>query len=140
MNRPTIDLSAAAAAYGLDTVPPIVWDESVGESIAGFDFGDKSIHVSSLLMSEDMTDDYSEHRFMAAGAPRLDREDAVRFILAHELWHAAQWTNDYERTLRQSMVERYSQLFGAGLHDELGIEQEADKHAATAYKLVRVTP
>lgn len=133
--HPDIDLSDAARAYGLSYVPPVVWDmDEHGQAQygAGFSPDDKTIHASEWFFAQDLTDPYDESRFKSAGAPRLDASDARRFVLAHELWHAAQYERDPVGTLLRGPSS------GDPNHDERDDEQSADKHAATVYRLVRI--
>lgn len=137
-----IDLTAAARAYGLTYVPPVVQmlpDDDNYYNEAYFLYTDKTIYIGSLF-NDDNTDDYSEQRFMVAGAPRLNEEDARKFILAHELWHARQWEMDPTGAREQTLKENMAALLGDhDAHDRASLEREADKHAAQVYKLVRIT-
>lgn len=144
MLKPNIDVTEAARAYGLRRVPPLVWDY---DEIAAFELGDLdalfsgadaafsptdwTLHLGTHLLNEDwLTSDYNEGRFKKAGVSVvLGSDDALRFIIAHELWHAVQDEHSHE-CWKGSVY--------APNHDKLPSEIDADQHAAKAYKLVKV--
>lgn len=156
-----VDLTAAAKFYGLQTVPPIVADKTISaSSVAAYDLRDGMIHVSPQLMQSDLTDTYDEDRFAAAGAPRLDNENAHKFVIAHELWHAHQeqqygMARLHEQRGQQMQRERevyvdaaMAEMSGRDvtdqanarldeIHDGDPMELDADRHAATAYQLIK---
>ena len=151
--HPTIDLTEAAKFYGLRHIPRIVFDSPEDDSysaVASFTPHGWALHVGSLFdPRENITDSYSEHRYTNAGASPLSRGDAERFILAHELWHAVEWERDFKGTLHETIREnfqsRLGELLGAsndeldGVHDESPLESDADRHAAQAYSLIKIS-
>lgn len=156
-----VDLTEAAKFYGLRNVPPVVWD-ALDPHNAAYDYTSRAIHIDPEFFKQEFTDEYSEKRFTRAGAGKLDSEDAKRFIVAHELWHARQYELDvdavhrdkvrmdaqanavYQNAYIDSMLglltdEEESKVDAEldRIHDQDPVERSADKHAAQAYKLVK---
>lgn len=136
-----IDLTDAARAYGMSYVPRVVTGPKEllmaivygGDPVAAFDADTHTIHVWPDLFNDPQ--EYDESRFHAAGAPTLCGHDRARFILAHELWHAHQHELYGDAVMqREAHKANTSEL----AHDSAFIEQDADKHAAQVYKLVKI--
>lgn len=150
-----VDLTDAAKAYGLTFVPPIT---AASETpTAAWDPDTQAMELNPAFWDQSLTDDYSQSRFKRAGAPKLDYEDAHRFVLAHELWHARQDQDDPEASREDgyrinAAAGMYEYLNSLGLisddeavtkmnaiHDTAPSEVDADKHAAQAYKLIKLS-
>lgn len=133
--RPTFDVTDAAQFYGLPEVPPIVWDEDLaaaaadGFSPAAFDLRTRELHVSGTITSVGRP--YDQSRFARVGVGPLSHEDAMRFVLAHELWHGMEDADE-------AHAENLMMMMGTLDHDGANIEVEADRHAAKGYKYVSI--
>jgi len=136
-----IDLTDAAHAYGMSYVPRVVTDPKEllqaiifgGDPVAAFDISTHTIHVWPDLLND--PEQYDESRFHAAGAPTLCGHDRARFILAHELWHARQDELYGDAAMFKDAAKSN---VSTEAHDADFIEQDADKHAAQVYKLVKI--
>lgn len=139
-----VDLTDAARAYGLDYVPPVLWDldaSGYGDAVAGFREGDHAIHASVDYLTDPVTfaTAYEQSRFTNVGAPHLTGDDPIKFVLAHELWHALQYERAPEVMHRSAAQIDFMAMLGIDVHDEDEAERSADVHAAKVYPLVHIT-
>jgi hypothetical protein len=145
-----VDLAEAAKFYGMKSVPTIIVDRAPGD-FPGFSASDGHIHIAPDTFRLRWTADLVK-RVEKLGVGRLGHEDQIRFEFAHELWHAAQYERDPKGMLRKGIelnikmeMAELNNLLGMGngdgetVHDANPMEQDADKHAAQAYKLVKLT-
>lgn len=137
-----IDLTDAAKAYGLSYVPKVVmmdpWDPDYKNSAYFYDV-DRAIHVGAVVDGPNTTE-RNEQRFERAGVGYLDEDDAKRFIIAHELWHAKQLELLGSEAMQDETWREYlEEMLGVAEHGEEPLESDADKHAAQVYKLVKLS-
>jgi len=139
MSIPTVDLTEAAKAYNMQTVPPVVLapltmeDLFYGDPEAAYDNRTGEIEIWPDVF--DAPDDYDQGRFAKVGVGPLDATGKAQFIIAHELWHAKQgelhgveWLRNVAAVTKDTVEQ----------HDSNCAEQEADQHAAQVYTLVKI--
>jgi hypothetical protein len=136
-----IDLTDAAKAYGLSYVPEVVLKTSnplsvllgYGDPEAAWDPSGNYIAVWPDVF--DPPDDYDQNRFASVGVGPLDAKGKAQFIIAHELWHARQ-DEMYGDDVMKDIARRTRVSTEA--HDTDTSEKDADRHAAQAYKLIKI--
>src|SRR6185437_4102510 len=108
MSSPKVDLTEAAKAYGLQTVPPInSMEDDDAAMLASFLFGDPEAAYDNVRREIDVWPDafdppnnYDQGRFAKVGVGPLDATGKAQFIIAHELWHAKQYELHGQQWLR----------------------------------------
>jgi hypothetical protein len=139
-----VDLTEAAKFYGLQRIPPVVYNPKDSGGYVAFTFWSWTISYNDDFLNN-AGDAYDEKRFAACGLGRLSHEEAMQFIIAHELYHALQWEQDrtgmFIRTLHEKEEEMRSNSDSEedAIHDGDPDENAADQHAAQAYKLIKIS-
>lgn len=143
------DFTEAAKLYNLHRIPALVYDTEGAFGYAAFHADTWTIAYGDYLAVD--TEERMHDRLTALGL-HLNKDDAIRFALAHELYHAEQYERepeaiheDEEKLHDEEELEDIQAMLGlddgslaSEAHDKDPYEIEADKQGAKAYKLIRI--